>query len=55
MLGATYFIALVIWRNDPERMAAFLDTAVGRYLVVTAIVLQVVGIIWSAAIGKVKY
>lgn len=55
MLGATYFIALVIWRNDPERMSAFLNTAVGRYLVVAAIVLQVIGIIWSAAIGKVKY
>lgn len=55
MLGATYFIALVIWRNDPERMAAFLATSIGRYLVVTAIVLQVVGIVWSAAIGKVKY
>jgi tight adherence protein B len=55
VLAATYFIALVMWRNDPQRMNEFLATTIGRSLVTGAVVLQAIGIVWSANIGKIKY
>src|SRR5207248_10629962 len=32
----TYFIAAVVWRNDPQRMEAFLSTTIGQQLVAVA-------------------
>lgn len=55
VLAVTYFIALVIWRNDPERMRQFLATTVGQALVAGAITLQAVGLVWSAALSRMKY
>jgi len=54
-LLVTYFIALIIWRNDPERMLQFLATTVGQYLVAGAIVLQAVGLVWASALSRLKY
>jgi Flp pilus assembly protein TadB len=55
VLAATYFIAAVIWRNDPERMQNFLATSIGRALVVAAVIMQGIGLVWSAWLGRVKY
>jgi len=55
VLFATGFIALVMWRADPERMRQFLATTLGRGLVTGVVILQAVGIVWSAAISRVKY
>ncbi|MCA9069162.1 MAG: type II secretion system F family protein, partial [Planctomycetaceae bacterium] len=51
----TYFIGLLMWRNDPERMAGFLQSGVGQGLVATAMLLQGVGIVWISRISKVKF
>ena len=55
VLAVTYFIAAIIWRNDPERMQNFLATSIGRGLVVAAVILQGVGLVWSAWLGRVKF
>jgi tight adherence protein B len=55
ILGTTYFIALVMWRSDPARMAEFLATSIGSTLVAAAIFLQAVGIVWGEIISRVKY
>jgi Flp pilus assembly protein TadB len=55
VLVVTYFIALIIWRNDPERMRQFLATLVGQYLVAGAIVLQAVGLVWASTISRLRY
>ncbi|MCI0682415.1 MAG: type II secretion system F family protein [Gemmataceae bacterium] len=55
VLVVTYFIALIIWRNDPERMRQFLATSVGQYLAAGAIVLQAVGLVWASALSRLKY
>jgi Flp pilus assembly protein TadB len=55
VLGVTYFLALMVWRSDPARMVAFLQTTVGRGLVSAAVVLQAVGIVWSAAVSRLRY
>jgi Flp pilus assembly protein TadB len=51
----TYFIALIIWRNDPERMRQFLATSIGQGLAAGAILLQAVGLVWTAALSRMKY
>jgi Flp pilus assembly protein TadB len=55
VLGVTYFLALMVWRSDPARMVDFLSTTVGRGLVSGAVVLQAVGIVWSAALSRLRY
>lgn len=55
VLAVTYFIAAIIWRNDPERMQNFLSTSIGRWLVVAAVVLQGIGLVWSAWLGRIKF
>jgi Flp pilus assembly protein TadB len=55
VLGATYFIALIMWRNDPERMQRFLANVFGQGLVAVGVVLQAVGIIWVSALSKLRY
>ncbi|MBM3996907.1 MAG: pilus assembly protein TadB [Planctomycetes bacterium] len=55
VLLVTYFIALIIWRNDPERMSQFLATVIGQYLVAGAIVLQAVGLVWASALSRLRY
>ena len=55
VLGTTYFIGLLMWRNDPARMEEFLTNSVGKSLVAAALTLEAVGIVWAAHIGKVKF
>ena len=55
ILATTYFIALVMWRSDPNRMKEFLSTSIGSTLVAAAIFMQAVGIVWGVAISRVKY
>jgi tight adherence protein B len=52
VLGVTYFIATVVWFNDPTRMRAFLATGIGSFFVASAIVLQALGIVWSATLSR---
>jgi Flp pilus assembly protein TadB len=55
VLGVTYFIALLMWRNDPGRMEAFLGTSLGSFFVAGAVFLQSLGILWSAAISRARF
>ena len=55
VLGATYFIAMLMWRNDPKRMGEFLTNPIGEKLAAGAVVLQAVGIVWAARVGKLKF
>ncbi len=54
VMGITYFIALLMWSNDPPRMIGFLSTEVGSWFVAVAVLLQAVGIAWSASITRSK-
>lgn len=55
VMGVTYFLGLIMWRNDPGRMESFLATAIGQQMVAGAMLMQGVGIVWSAAISQIKY
>jgi Flp pilus assembly protein TadB len=54
VMGITYFIAALMWSNDPARMQGFLSTSNGSWFVAAAVVLQAVGIVWSASITRSK-
>ena len=51
----TYFIALVVWRTNPEQMGQFLATSVGQWAVAGSILLQAVGLVWMALISRMKF
>lgn len=55
IIVATYFIALVMWQSDTVRMEGFLETDAGKWLVAGALLLQAIGIVWSAAISRPRF
>ncbi|MCI0458178.1 MAG: type II secretion system F family protein [Gemmataceae bacterium] len=54
VLAMTYFIALIIWANEPERMQAFLATTVGTALTTGAVLLQGLGVVWASSLSRMK-
>jgi tight adherence protein B len=55
IIAVTYFIAALMWRNDPERMGGFLSSLVGQGLVATAMILQAVGIVWISRLSTPRF
>jgi tight adherence protein B len=55
VLLATYLIAALIWRNDPDRMSSYLASLWGQRLTALAIGLQGVGIAWISYLSKPKF
>jgi len=55
VLLLTYFIALLMWRNNPDQMRQFLSTSTGATFVAGSIILQAVGMAWMAAISKPRF
>jgi len=51
----TYFIALIMWRTNPEQMKQFLATSGGQWTVAGAILLQAVGLIWMSYISRLRF
>lgn len=54
VLLTTYFIALVMWRTDPQRMGAFLATMLGQWIIISALILQALGIVWSSRLSRLR-
>ena len=48
VLLLTYFIALVVWRTNPEQMGQFLATSVGQWAVAGTILMQAAGLVWMS-------
>ncbi len=55
ILGTTYFIGVVIWRSDPDRMVQFLGTSLGQGVLAVALILQAMGIVWTARLSKLSF
>ncbi len=51
----TYFIALIVWRADPQQMHEFLTTTVGQWSIAGTILLQAVGMVWMSVISRMKF
>ncbi len=52
ILLLTYFIAAIVWRNNPDQMTAFVSTHVGSWFVAGSMALQAVGIAWMSWISR---
>ncbi len=55
VLALTYFIALVMWRTNPEQLDKFLATTIGRWGVAGTIVLQAVGMAWMSWLSRMRF
>ena len=55
ILGLTYFIAAIVWRNGPEPMEEFVTSTIGSWFVAGSVVLQAVGIVWMNVISKPRF
>jgi len=55
ILGLTYFIAIIVWRNGTDQMEEFVTSSVGSWFVAGSILLQAIGIVWMNVISKPKF
>ena len=55
IIGLTYFIAVIVWRNGPEPMADFVTSSLGRWFVAGSMILQAFGIAWMNWISKPRF
>jgi len=55
IMGVTYFLAALMWRNDPSRMEGFLTSTIGQAATIAAVVLQGIGIAWISRMSRVKF
>ena len=55
IIGLTYFIAVIVWRNGPEQMEEFVNSSIGSWFVAGSILLQGVGIAWMNWISKPRF
>lgn len=55
VLGLTYFIALVMWRTNPEQVHKFLDTSAGQWTVAGAVLLQAIGLVWMSLVSRLRF
>jgi Flp pilus assembly protein TadB len=51
----TYFIAVLVWRGNPEQMHEFLATKIGQWAVAGTILLQAVGLVWMSLISRIRF
>jgi tight adherence protein B len=51
----TYFIALVVWRTNPDQMRQFLATSIGQWAVAGSILLQAGGLAWMSLISRLRF
>ena len=51
----TYFIALIVWRTNPEQMRQFLATSVGQWAVAGTILAQAAGLVWMSFLSRLRF
>jgi Flp pilus assembly protein TadB len=51
----TYFIALVVWRTNPQQMNQFLATTFGQWAVAGTVLLQALGLVWMSFISRLRF
>jgi Flp pilus assembly protein TadB len=55
IIGLTYFIAIIVWRNGPEQMREFVTSSIGSWFVAGSVILQTIGIVWMNVISRPKF
>jgi tight adherence protein B len=52
VLVLAYVLGILMWRTNPERLQAFINTGIGTELVAGAMTLQAVGLIWMSRLSR---
>ena len=55
VLAISYFVGLLMWRADPDRMENFLATSFGANAVGGSMALQAVGLIWMFKMSQIEH
>lgn len=55
LLLTTYFIALLMWRQNPARVRLFVISPIGSIAVAGSMVMQAIGIVWQALASRNVY
>ena len=52
VLAIAYVLAFLMWRTNPDRIEAFVQTGIGTAIVAGVITLQAVGLVWMSRLSK---
>ena len=55
VLLIAYVLAFLMWRTNPDRLEAFVRSAVGTTLVAAVIALQAIGLVWMSRLSRSSY
>jgi len=55
VMGVTYFIGLLMWRNDPVRMEDFIRAEMGQAMLAACLGMQALGVAWVSMISRVRF
>ena len=55
VLGIAYVLAFLMWRTNPDRLEAFVQSGVGTFIVAGVITLQAVGLVWMSRLSRSSF
>lgn len=55
VLVISYVLAFLMWRTNPDRLEAFVNTALGTVLVTGVIGLQAIGLVWMSRLSRSRF
>ncbi|MFM7037591.1 MAG: type II secretion system F family protein [Planctomycetaceae bacterium] len=55
VLALTWFIALIVYNNNPEQMSDFVSSTLGSWCIAATTILQAFGIVWMNVISRPRF
>ena len=55
VLAIAYVLAFLMWRTNPDRLEAFVQTGVGTGIVAVVITLQAIGLVWMSRLNRSSF
>ncbi|MFM8477475.1 MAG: type II secretion system F family protein [Planctomycetaceae bacterium] len=55
VLALTWFIALIVYNNNPEQMSEFVNSTLGSWGIAATTILQAFGIVWMNVISRPRF
>jgi tight adherence protein B len=55
VLVIAYVLAFLMWRTNPDRLEAFVQTGIGTLIVAAVITLQAIGLLWMARLNRSSF
>ena len=55
VLAIAYVLAFLMWRTNPDRLEAFVQTGIGTAIVAAVITLQAIGLVWMSRLNRSSF